>query len=283
MKKIIIYFTLLLVSINITAQEKSIYEKDFLEYWQIVKDNYAYFDSQQTDWGKVKEIYLPKVKKITSRSYFVRLLENCNDELYNGHVSLNTNLRNSNYVMPSGTDIWAEKEGNKFIIESIREGSIAAQIGLKPNMEIVKFNDVEISKGLQHYLPKSFKKYDAKVYNHILNLYLGGTRNSPRKITVLEKGKTRDFVIDKKKYKAKYYNESLVTSRRLKGNIGYIKFNNSLGSLNTVKEFDKALDNLLDTKGMILDLRETASGGNNTVIKGVMGRFITEKKTISSV
>lgn len=278
-KKVYLWLVLLCLAYSSYSQEKpSMYEKDFLQYWQIVKDNYAYFDSQKTNWDKVKALYLPKAKNIKNRAYFVRLLEQCNDELYNGHISLNTNLSNSTYIMPSGTDVWAKKVGNRFIIESVRAHSVAEQIGLRSGMEIVKFNDEPVQKGMQRYLPRSFKTYNNKVYNHVLNLYLGGTRNAPKKITVNIDGKLKDFVFDTQLYQANYYEKSTISVQKLKGNIGYVKFNNSVGNYKTIAAFDKAIDTLMNTKALVLDLRETASGGNNTVIKGIMGRLIEEAK-----
>src|SRR5262245_65958236 len=36
---------------------------DFLEFWTDVKNNYAYFDNNHTDWNKVKTVYLPQAEK----------------------------------------------------------------------------------------------------------------------------------------------------------------------------------------------------------------------------
>jgi carboxyl-terminal processing protease len=51
-----------------------------------------------------------------------------------------------------------------------------------------------------------------------------------------------------------------------------------LGNNNLIKEFDKALDSLLETKAIILDLRNTLNGGNTYVAKGIMSRFISKEK-----
>ena len=43
---------------------------------------------------------------------------------------------------------------------------------------------------------------------------------------------------------------------RLPGNIAIIRFNNTLGEQKTVAAFDKALLEVRDTRGLILDLRD---------------------------
>jgi carboxyl-terminal processing protease len=63
---------------------------------------------------------------------------------------------------------------------------------------------------------------------------------------------------------------------RMIGDIGYIRFNDSLGDPGTVTAFDAAVDGMRSAKGWIIDLRDTPSGGSTDVAEPVMGRFIAE-------
>ena len=65
MKIFISIFTILISNLTF-GQTK--YEKDFNEFWNDINNNYAYFDQQQINWQKVKEIYQPQVKEIKSKS-----------------------------------------------------------------------------------------------------------------------------------------------------------------------------------------------------------------------
>jgi carboxyl-terminal processing protease len=56
--------------------------------------------------------------------------------------------------------------------------------------------------------------------------------------------------------------------------IGYIRFHDSLGNDQTVEAFDRALDALRETRALILDLRDTPSGGNSSIARGILGRFV---------
>lgn len=255
----------------------SIYQKDFAEYWSIIEESFAYFDTRKTDWDKVKEIYQPIVDTITTRGSFVQLLESCNRELYNNHVHLSTNLSSSFKLVPSHTDIWGEKIGEKVIIAGVREAYNADKVGLKVGMEIRKINGIPILEAIQPFLPKSFRDYDAEVYDYVINLVLAGTHDTPRKITIKEGDKEADFYPDKLESKWKQKQDKLLDSKILDNNIGYIKINNSLDENDLVKDFHRALDDLMSTKGLILDLRGTPSGGENTIAKGIMGRFISKE------
>jgi carboxyl-terminal processing protease len=52
---------------------------------------------------------------------------------------------------------------------------------------------------------------------------------------------------------------------------------NDLGSEETVAEFDQALAQLRKTRGLILDLRGTQSGGSTSVAEPILGRFIAKR------
>ena len=56
--------------------------------------------------------------------------------------------------------------------------------------------------------------------------------------------------------------------------LGCIRLKNNLHDAGFVAHFDAALAYLKDTRAMILDLRETQSGGSPAVARAILGRFI---------
>jgi carboxyl-terminal processing protease len=60
----------------------------------------------------------------------------------------------------------------------------------------------------------------------------------------------------------------------LPGNIGYIRLHDSLGDTDLIGEFDSALARYERTSGLMLDLRDTPGGGNTTVARAILGRFV---------
>ncbi|MGY3793163.1 S41 family peptidase [Aquimarina sp. 433] len=251
------------------AQTK--YQKDFNTYWETVDQYFAYFDVQKTNWDKVRSIYQPIVDTIQNDDDFIRLLEMTNNELYNGHIGLNRNLASSSRVIPSGTDIWVSYKNKQFIVSGIRDGFSAQKSGVKLGMCITAYNGVLISKAIKKFLPKSVTTYTKEMYEYAANLLLAGTHNQSRVLNVND-----SLTFELEKVRNKNY-EELVTSKIIDNNIGYIKINNSLGNNNTIAAFDEALRALENTNGMILDLRDTPGGGNTTVARGIMGRFINKE------
>lgn len=268
----IIYVIFFLTLSNLIFSQTK-YQKDFNEFWNDVNENYAYLKQQNIDWKEVKNIYEPKVEKISNNYEFIQFLETVLNELYNGHSSLNTNLNSSNRLIPSGQDMFVEKVNGKFIITDLRKNFRAEKSGLKVGTEILKFNGKSIEEQLIKFLPKFTKTHNAKMYQYALDMLFAGTHDTKREVLVLENGVEKKYYPDE--FKETQYNGSL-ENKILNKTTAYIKINNSLGNNQLILDFDKILDNYLDYKNLIIDLTETPSGGNTTVARAIMGRFINK-------
>jgi carboxyl-terminal processing protease len=250
------------------------YQKDFNEFCTLVEQNYAYLEKQGIDLQKIKELYTPAAAAVTNDSDFVKFLEKVINEFHNGHVSLNINLPSSNNLIPSGADLFVEKVANKFILTDVRQNSGAEACGLKPGMEIVKFNDRPVAEQLDQFLPKYTSNHNRQMVQYALSMLFAGTHNQPRKITALENGTEKKFYPDRLK---PLPSKSILEHNVIGNNTGYVKINNSLFNNDLIKEFNKAVDSLMFTKKIVIDLTDTPAGGNTTVARVIMGRFIREK------
>ncbi len=260
-----------------SSEKDSTYIKDFNQYWKAIDANFAYFDTRKTDWDTVKAIYMPLIDTVSNKKSFVNLLEKCNNELYNGHIGLNTNTQSSSKLIPTATDLWVRYRNGSFFIESIRGNSLIEKNGLKVGMEVLKYNGVAIHEAIKEFLPRSFKDYDTEIYEFAVNTLLAGKHNTERTITVEANDEIQSIPLPYSESQNYYPNKDVLSSKILKGNIGYIRINNSLGTNELISKFDQALDTLMNTRAFILDLRETPSGGNNTIAKALMGRFVAQE------
>lgn len=281
MRRIIVSGTLLLLLFcaGVTRAQDTLtrqqYEEDFDYLWQNIADDYAYFDQKETDWKRVKEIYRPRTADVKTRGDFVALLESVLEELYDSHTHLNTNTASSPRLVPSGTDIWAEWVNEKAVVTEVRQGSAAERAGVTVGMQLTAINGVAVDEAVRGRVGKSLRVVDVAAKNWALRTLLAGRHNEKRSVEVTSGGKSRTLVIDDEHSGPQGAATALVDYRRMERDIGYIRINNSLGNLDLIREFDAALAALRSTKGLILDLRDTPSGGNTTVARAIMGRFIS--------
>jgi carboxyl-terminal processing protease len=238
-----------------------------------VNANYAYFDQQKINWSIVKEIYAPQVKEIGNDKDFIRLLEKVLNEFHNGHISLNTNLASSNRMIPTGQDLFIQKRNDKFYITDIRKGFGAELSGLKTGNEVVLFNGKNIKEQLEPFLPKYTTIHTEAMYQYAINMLFAGTHDIKRILTINENGLSKNIYPDSFKQNV---SETLLDKKIVSKKTVYLKVNNSLGNDSLIRAFDNAIDTFIHYKNLIIDLTETPSGGNTTVARSIMGRFINK-------
>jgi carboxyl-terminal processing protease len=256
------------------------YLDDFDFFWETIRDNYGYFSRKQTDWPRVRTIYRAQADTLTSRRAFVRVLENALNELYDNHAGLGTNRLDSRRLVPTGTDVWATFVNGQAVVQQVRAGYGTEKVGVRPGAVIETVNGVPMAEALRPWLGQTLRTPDPAARNFALGQLLAGDHLTPRVWTVRTGARTATIRPDEPMplLEITRYN-GLLEVRRLgdKGEIGYLKINNSLGDNRLIARFDSALTALQGTQSLVLDLRETPSGGNTTVARAIMGRFIEKE------
>lgn len=254
------------------------FKKDFDFFWQSIDENYCYFDKKQTDWNRVKEIYAPIFDTISTRNQFVEELENVFYEIYDHHASLNTNTNYSQRLVPSGADIWAEFINGKPVITEVRKKFGAEISGILPGMEVIAVNDIPVLKAIEPFIGKALKSIDTEAKNYALRLLLAGNHTDSRKLS-LQSGKvTKDYFPDNPNSLLEHVSYTTMIESNIKNGIGYIKINNCLFDNELIAVFDSVMQSMKNSKSLILDLRETPSGGNTSVARAILGWFIPNEQ-----
>jgi C-terminal processing protease CtpA/Prc len=264
-----VFFPIILSAQPLTTKQ---FKEDFDYFWTTIKTDYCYWDKKQTDWGKAKNTYSARADTITTRYSFVMLMETMFHELYDHHSSLSTNTNESSKLVPSGTDVWAEYINDKPIITAVRLNSGADKAGIKAGMRVLAINKKPVDAAVQPFLAKSVNKMTREAKDYALRIALAGTHSQKRVFTLLNKQGSKEYHPDD--FTAVTYSSD-IESKIISG-VGYIGINNSLGNNGLIPMFDSVIDSLQHTKAIILDLRETPSGGNTTVARAIMSRFITK-------
>ena len=265
---------LLLILIPYMSIAQTEYETDFNNFLNDYEQYFGYLEDREIDIDRIRNYYQDDVKAVGSKDEFISLMEIVINEFYNGHISLNTSISSSNNIIPTGADIYALKDEQKYFISDLRKGFPAETTGLKKGMEITKFNDQDISDAVKKFLPKTVDNYNQTMYQYAVNMLLAGKRKTKRKITVLNEGDEEEFIIDNSDFKMY---KTLIEFEEIDDKTGYIKINNSLGNSDLIPAFDEVLDSLFSLETIILDLTETPSGGNTMVGRAIMGRFINKE------
>lgn len=273
MKRLLLLLSVF-TTLNSLAQTNSQqqYREDFNFFWQTFNDNYCYFDKKEIDWNKIKPFYQAQVDTVSTRSGFVSVLERALYELYDHHCSLHTNTPTSRRLVPTGADIWAEYRNDKPIIVELRKGFSSERLGVHAGMEVVAINDLPVSKAILPFLAHTVNN-ESKSF--ALRLALAGDHVTKRKLTLKTENGIKDYFPDNDAMMLENVSYNSMVESNSFDSIGYIRINNFLFDNDLISKFDSVLNSLLSTKALIIDLRETPSGGNTAVARAILGRFIT--------
>jgi hypothetical protein len=262
-------------SLRVSPNAKS-FAEDFDEFCRVVGENYAYFDVKKTDWPRACAGYRADAINAVDRGALVTVLERALGELYDAHAHLGVSNRASPRLVPTNTDLWASLRGESAVIDEVRADSAAYKAGARPGMVVLEVDGVPIQKAMQAIEPRYLSLPDPAARAWALQSALAGRQNGqPVRLKVLHDGRAInvEFIPD---WQAK---PTLLSHRRIGKNndIGLITIHNSLGDSALVKAFDEALNSLADTRGVLLDLRDTPSGGNSSVARGIMSRWVAKE------
>ena len=275
MKKILLA-ALLLSSVSAFAQTftSKQYKEDFTYFWNTIDSNYCYFEKKQIDWHKLRNIYSKQIDTVSSRDAFISVLEKAMYELYDHHCGLRANTKASRRLVPTGADMWAEFTGDKAVITEVRKGFGAEKIGISAGMEVIAINDVPVKEAILPFLGHTVNP-ESKSF--ALRLALNGDHATKRKITLKTTAGIKDFYPDQDGMMLEHIHfTSMVESKDL-GDMGYIRINNFLFDNALISRFDSVLNTMMNKKAIIIDMRETASGGNTAVARAILGRFIDKE------
>ena len=244
--------------------------EDFAGFCRFVEEEYAYFDLKKTDWERVCKAYAPQVASTTEKASYVALLERALGELYDHHAHLGTNTRRSYRLVPTQTDLLAIWSNGKAILSEVRSNSGAEKAGLLSGMEVVAINGEPIEHVVNAIEPKFLSRDDPAARDWALQIALAGRRNRDTMQLLTrtdDKLQTFEFV-------SAFPEPTAMLSHRVVDNVGYIRIHNALGQQALVGAFDQAISEMFAVQALVIDLRDTPSGGNSSVARGIMGRLV---------
>ena len=246
---------------------------DFAGFCHFVGESYAYFDLKATDWSRACAAHAPQAAAASRRSDYIGVLERALAELYDAHAHLGTRTPASYRLVPSQTDLFARWQDGRALIVAVREGSAAGRAGLQPGMEVVALDGEPIQAAVSAVEPKFLSRVDAGARDWALQVALAG-RHEQRvtRLLVQRGGVQQVFEYVPRDPDA---DPGPPLSARAVGTVGHVRIHNALGQQALVPAFDQALTELQDMQALVLDLRDTPSGGNSLVARGIMGRLVT--------
>lgn len=232
------------------------------------------------DRAAVRAHYLERVRNAATRDAWIAALEDVLGELHDHHVSLGTNTAASPRLVPSGADLWGEVDARGAIITAVRRGAAAERAGLRTGMTVTRIGGLAIDDAIARRRPAVVDRDDPEAASWAFRVLLAGTHDGVRTLTACTApAACADYTLDPPELP----DAPAPVTAHLDGDLGYLRIENSLGDDATVAAFDVALATLGPARGLILDLRNTPSGGSTEVAEPLLGRFVAASAAYQQV
>jgi len=236
------------------TKSSPVFKTDIQQTCNEVPNTYAYFSDRRAIWDAACAQALIDIEQAETGLDFLNILERLLDDLYDPHISLNTNSNQSPRLVPSGSDVWIGDYSLNYSVIGVRPGSGAAQAGVKVGDQLVSVNGLNPSELIATRVHAKPEEMTVSRVNWALNAAVAGYRHERRIMVVNREGVETSYDLGAPE-PAGAANPITVSTKQ--NGVGYIRFNNSLGNSETVSAFDDALNSLSETRGLVLDLRDT--------------------------
>jgi carboxyl-terminal processing protease len=174
--------------------------------------------------------------------------------------------------VPSYADLWITTAGGNYVVEQVRDDSPAARAGIGQGDQLLTVDGIPIAKAVADYWSDLGTTGGGERDEYAARTLVAGRRDRPRKLTFRTRAGVRSFILPNLYSLAEPVRSPVTVSSS--SNENRIRFNDSLGDQSTIAAFDNAMTAAPDQKRLIIDLRDTPSGGNTSVARAILGWFV---------
>jgi carboxyl-terminal processing protease len=234
--------------------------------WKTIDDTYWDRAFGGVNWAAIHDKYAPQVKATARNEAFHRLLNQMVGELDRSHFfvlppaeSLGLQTRAED-VQDGAIGVELRWVKGQLLVVDVMKGYPAEEAGIRKGDVLTKINDRTPDQILKDFRDKTpgFHLREEVSQVRAAQRELAGKPDTTVAVEILDE---QDQVRRKELVRRAVpldLNALEFESRRLDGNIGYIRFNLFLGD--AVAKFENAVFELHDTKGLIIDLRGNPGG-----------------------
>lgn len=237
----------------------------FNEVWETVHEKYYDPSFNGVDWRAVRDRYRPRLGETASDDDFYRLLKQMVGELHDAHTRFHTpeerRERERDQAISIGFSIF-EVEGKPAVVQ-VEPDSDAARAGVEPGMIVQAIDGKPIAVRLAEARSRvAGSSSDRAERLRIYRMIIEGAPGTTLRMTL---ARADESTVDVSITRRIIRDDAVVTSRRLPSGFAYIRL--TLWQSPIRKQFKKALKQLSNAPGLIIDIRGNPGGEAEEVVK----------------
>lgn len=261
-----------LIASPAVAQTAEDYRRDARSIETLVNDQYAYLDRFPGGAMPMSDGLRSEAETVSDSRSLLRYAEHAVAALADHHAITGSSFNDSWALVPSYADLWVEPEGGAWRITAVREGSPAAEAGVRAGDALTSVGDAPTGEAVDTFWRALGLDASGERAGYGARVLAAGRRDRARDLTIRgADGRTRRLSLPSL-YGIQAADRPQVEAREVDGAL-VVRFNDSLGDSGTIAGFDAAMAGARPGQRVVLDLTDTPSGGNTSVARAVMGWF----------
>lgn len=271
---------ILLLATPVVAQEadRAASRFDAVAAWtaftKLLRERYGYFDRSGIDGEAILAAFSERARAAGSDKEFIDTLQLVSHNFADPHFIVGPFDSEDWAIIPTASDLIGEVDGNFFRVREARAGGDAYAKGVRPGMTVLRMDGQTPRAAIEQITGRPFAALSSAQINFAFDVALAGHRRRARTLEVMDGRQRRSFALATTSDQANHVQDCPLLEIERRGDLGIIRINNSLGEQALVGRFSQALSSLAGTGTLLIDLRNTPSGGNTSVARGIMGHFV---------
>lgn len=239
----------------------------------LINRAYAYLERFPSGTAPVSAKLRSEAENVTDHRSLVRYAERILLTLADHHAITGASFRDSWAVVPSYADLWIVQQEGHFIVDAVRHGSPASAAGIERGDRLVSIGGVPIAEAVAAFWGDLGLPVTTERAAFAARVLAAGRRDRPRLLGV-QTGTQSTRILELPNLYAASPGERPVLSASETDGALVIRINDALGETATIASFDEAISRARPDQRIVIDLRETPSGGNTTVARAILGWFV---------
>lgn len=244
----------------------------------LIENEFAYADRFPGGEVPVRKELAGRINSLSTRNDLIAFSQQAFHSIYDHHSITGAGLPDAYGLVPSFADLWIERTDLGYVIRDVRRGSPALKSGVRPGCLLTHVDGRPIEDAVRQFIGSGIELADYERMSYAARVLASGRRDRMRRLGLQCDDLNWSLELPNLyQYRLKR-DSGLVSQERVEffdKVIGVIRINDSLGNFRTTAAFDEALDTIGPVDGLVIDLRDTASGGNTVVARGILSRFVS--------
>jgi carboxyl-terminal processing protease len=254
-------------------RDAAAYAEDARGLAGLIRDNYAYLDDLPRGVMPASPQLDAERDAVHDKDSLLRYAEDLTTALADHHAMTGSSFKDDWAIVPSYADIWIVKAGDAYVVDAVKDDSVAERAGVRAGARLTRVDGQPIDAAVTTFWARLGLQPVGERAAYAARVLAAGRRDRARALTFTDAQGERTFTLDSV-YKDRPDRPALTISTAKRQTV--IRFNNSIGDRATIAAFDAAMAKLPPRAPVEIDVSDTPSGGESSIARAVIGWFVTK-------